>query len=370
MSIGITFQPTKVLSNSVNTVFIFGLLFSGFGIPIDKLLLVIFLGFTFMTHIFQIRINFIQLGILMYWLLAAFFSSIYNLTFYPMIFYPVIGLFFIFTIIKTEWLEVFHKVLFFYILICFAFGIMAYFGGPRFTVSSLATKGLPFILPFKGFTSTVQTFGSMCLLWLILNFEMGQKKFGWMFVIVLMSLILTFNRSSYVFLFIILAVYNRSFLWASIILFVICLVTFYEQITSFFFNVSTLTSREELLQGFYISYWNDNTFFGYLFGKGNNFYAPEIVRRVKWDHRPDIENGYAMLLHTYGFFGLIGYLLSAFMLLVYTFFIRKSYKLSLILIVYLFMTQFFTQEFVTNIFYLFISTILSLIHLKYENSSN
>jgi hypothetical protein len=205
---------------------------------------------------------------------------------------------------------------------------------------------------------------------MVINFEKSEKKYGFRFFIVLMSLILTFNRSSYLFLFIVLAIYNRKFLWIAAGFFLLLFIAFYEEITAFLFNFSTLRSREELLQGFYLSFWNDNTFLGYLLGKGNNYYAPEIMTRVKWDHRPDIENGYAMLLHTYGFLGLFGYVILSLLLVLYAFFIKRAYKLSFVLLIYLFMTQYFTQEFVTNIFYLFIASILTLLIHKNENSSH
>jgi predicted MFS family arabinose efflux permease len=205
------------------------------------------------------------------------------------------------------------------------------------------------------------------MLWIILNFEISERKYGWKFFLVILTLLLTLNRSSYLFLLVVLTIYNRKFLWFCLVMFVAAFVLFYEEITGFVFNMSTLESRSELLQGFYISYWNQNSFLGYLFGKGNNFYEPEVVRLVRWQERPDIENGYAMLLHTYGFLGIFGYVVSTFLLMTYCY-VKKCYKLCLILLFYFFATQFFTQEFVTNIFYLFIASILTLIKLKNENN--
>ena len=370
VSADLAFNTKSYFLNKIIAFFLFGLLINGLNIPIDKVLILAFIGFILFISFFQIQIHLLQLTILFYWLFLAVFSSLYNFTFNPMIFFPVVGLFFVFVIAKVDWIENFHKVLFFYIFLSFCFGIMAYVVGPNMTVTSLSSKGIPFLLPFKGFTTTVQTFGTICLLWIIINFEIGKKKFGINFFIVLMSLILTFNRSSYLFLFFVLAVYNRKFLWVSAGFFLVVLILFFEQITYFFFNLSSLQSREELLQGFYLSYWNDNTFVGYLLGKANNYYAPEIVSQVKWDHRSDIENGYAFLLHTYGFLGLFGYVLCSLLLLIYSLFLKHSYRLTIVLILYLFMTQYFTQEFVTNIFYLFIAAVLTLLNNKDENCSS
>ncbi|KEO73456.1 hypothetical protein [Anditalea andensis] len=367
---GVVMDYNKFIFDKIIAVFLFGFMVNGLGLPIDKLFLFVFLLYLVFVTVFQLSINAFNLSILCFWVLLAFSSSIFNLTFKPMIFYPVVGIFFIFVIVKIQWIRTFHQTLFIYILLSCILGILAYINGPNLAVTSMADKGLPFILPFKGFASTVQTFGTLCILWIVLNFELVKKKFGFQFFIVMISLFLTFNRSSFLFLFIILSVYSRKFFFISAFFLLIGIVVFYEQLYAFIFNMGTIQSRSELLQGFYLSFWNNNTFFGYLLGKGDNFYAPEIVSRVKWDHRPDIENGYAMLLHTYGFLGLFGYIVSSFLLLIYTFFISKAYKLSIVLFFYLFVTQFFTQEFVTNVFYLFIASILTVIQYKNENISN
>lgn len=367
--IEVALDYNRFVFDKVNAFFLFGLLINGLGLPIDKFFLFVYLLYLLFITLLGVKIHAITLTVLCFWLLLAFSTSLFNFTFKPMIFYPVVGMFFIFTIVKIDWLRTFHQTLFFYILLSFGLGVMAYISGPNIAVSSMAEKGLPFILPFKGLTSTVQTFGTLCLLWVVLNFEIKERKFGFQFFIVSLSLLLTFNRSSFLFLFVILSIYNRKFLWAAVLLLVIGIVVFYEQLSAFLLNMGTIQSRSELLQGFYLSFWNENTFFGYLLGNGDNFYPPEIVSRVKWDHRPDIENGYAMLLHAYGFLGLFGYIVSSFLLLFYTFF-GKAYKLSIVLFFYLFITQFFTQEFVTNVFYLFIASILTLIQSKNENSSH
>lgn len=347
------------------SILLFGMLANGIGFAIDKVLLIVCIGTLLVFNFSRARILFLHLTLLVFWLALASISSLVNLTFKPMIFFPAIGLFFVFIITQISWIESFHKVLFIYIFLSFCFGISAYIVGPNFTVSSLTTKGISFLMPFKGFTTTVQTFGTICIMWIVINFETGKKRFGFQFFIVLLSLILTFNRSSYLFVFIVLALYNRRFFWASALLLGMFLILFFKQITDFVFNTGTLQSREELLQGFYLSYWNDNSILGYMFGKGNNFYPPEIVSRVKWDHRPDIENGYALLLHTYGFIGLMAYLLYSASLLINTLFLKKSFRLFVVVSFYLFVTQYFTQEFVTNIFYLFIAAIVTL-----SNSSN
>src|SRR5690606_27330623 len=97
---------------------------------------------------------------------------------------------------------------------------------PNLTVSSLATMGNPFLLPFKGFASTVQTFGIICILWNVINFELRDRKFGPEFFLVLMALILTFNRSSYLLLFIVLTIYNRAFLWFALVLMGLSFIVF------------------------------------------------------------------------------------------------------------------------------------------------
>src|SRR5690606_38994892 len=172
-------------SDKIISFFLFGLLINGLGFPIDKILIFPLIFFLILLSAFQIKIHYLNLSVLLFWFLLAIFSSLYNQTFKPMIFYPVVGVFFVFVITQVDWLKHLHKVLFLFIFISFCFGIMAYFIGPNIAVTTLQTKGIAFLLPFKGFTTTVQTFGTICLLWIILNFEIGKKKFGLQFFIVL-----------------------------------------------------------------------------------------------------------------------------------------------------------------------------------------
>jgi len=367
-----SFPDFSLINKKIDSILIFficfGLLCSG--LEIDKVFLFGFILFSLFFKYNQIQFNFRKAIFITLVISYIFMISLFNGSFKPIVFYPFFGLIFIEAFQSNrDNLRVFRKMLFFYIVISLFFGIASYFFGGNIFVTNLAEKGLPFIKPILGLTTTVQTFGTLCVLWLIINFESGEKKFSYKFFLVTIALLMTFNRTSYILFFVVLSLYSRFFLFSLFLSFIIIYILFFELINSFIFNASTLTSRSELLQGFYISFWNDNSFLGYLFGKADNFYSQDVMRLVKWDHRADIENIYAMLLHAYGFLGLFFYLVLCLSFVLYLV-VLGYLKFSLIALFYLFFTQFFTQEFVTNNFYLFIAVMLSLITYKNESSNN
>lgn len=355
---------------SINRIFICILFFSllSAALGIDKLAVICFILLAFVSRIPYYSIEKRKLFLLIVLISYIVFISLINGVFKPIVFYPIIGLILVdFFVEDDNYLILFKKVLFFYILLSLIGGIAAYLIGSNLFVTSLSDKGLPFIKPILGLTSTVQTFGSLCVLWIIINFNTKIKKSSYEFFIVSLAILMTFNRSTYLFFVLVLSLYSRGFLFSLVIVVFGLYLIYFEYFNSIVFNSSTLSSRSELLQGFYLSYWEANTFTGYLFGKANNYYSPQVLKLVKWNHRPDIENLYAMVLHTYGFIGMVFYLVMCFLLSVYVF-LKKNWRLAFILFFYLFFTQFFTQELVTNVFYLFVAAILSI--CKYENPSN
>jgi len=359
-----------LIHQSVTFLLLFLALSAGLGMAIDKIAILLLLFHVVIFFDFRNRLN--QSKVLLILVLFTFIllTSIFNQTFRVMVFYPIFGMLLVFTFLENkDYLGILNKLLLYYIVICFFGTIAAYITGSNMFVTSLADKGFPFIKPTIGLTTTVQTYGSICMLWLILHLNLKDKIFDLSFVLVSLAIFLTFNRSTYLFYLVVMSLYSRTFLFLIFFSFLAIYAVFFENINSFVFNQSSITSRSELLQGFYISFWNENSLTGYLLGKADNFYSPLIMQQVKWDHRPDIENLYAMLLHTYGFVGFLFYLSSMAVLLGYIF-VRKNYKLFFIAGFYFFVTQYFTQEIVTNIFYLFLSVILLIVNFKSENTSN
>lgn len=365
---------TAKINSLIHQGIIFLLLFlalsAGLGMAIDKVATILILIHVAVFFDFRSNLNQSRIIFILVLFTFIFLTSIYNQTFKVMVFYPVFGMLLVFTFLENQdYLHILKKVLLYYIILCFLGTLSAYVTGSNIFVTSLATKGFPFIKPTVGLTTTVQTYGSICILWLILHLNLNKKIFSLSFFIVSLSVLLTFNRSTYLFYIVVVSLYSRTFLFFIICSFIAIYGLFFENINSFVFNQSSITSRSELLQGFYISFWNENTFIGYILGKADNFYSPVVLQQVKWGHRPDIENLYAMLLHTYGFIGFLFYLLGILILLGY-FFLKERYKLFIIVGFYFFITQYFTQEIVTNVFYLFISVVLLIDNYKSENCNS
>lgn len=360
----------SLIHQSLTFLLLFLALSAGLGMAIDKIAIILILIHVAVFFDFNASLNHSRTIFILVLFAFILTTSIFNQTFKVMVFYPVFGMLLVFTFLdNSDYLKILHKVLLYYIIICFFGTIAAYITGGNIFVTSLANKGFPFILPTVGLTTTVQAFGSICILWLILHLNLKDKIFDLSFVLVSLAVLLTFNRSTYLFYLVVMSLYSRTFLFFIFFAFLAIYAILFDNINSFVFNQSSITSRSELLQGFYISYWNDNSFVGYLIGKADNFYSPLVLQQVKWNHRPDIENLYAMLLHTYGFIGILFYFSSIAVLLGYLF-LKKNYKLFVIAGFYFFVTQYFTQEIVTNVFYLFLSVTLLIDNFKRENSYN
>lgn len=103
--IEVALDYNRFVFDKVNAFFLFGLLINGLGLPIDKFFLFVYLLYLLFITLLGVKIHAITLTVLCFWLLLAFSTSLFNFTFKPMIFYPVVGMFFIFTIVKIDWLR-------------------------------------------------------------------------------------------------------------------------------------------------------------------------------------------------------------------------------------------------------------------------
>jgi hypothetical protein len=307
-------------------------------------------------------------------IVIASLSSIANLVFFPMIFFPAIGI--MFSTIISRFPKIILHSMYYALLVHMSLGIiflaLAYTGSPNPFVYSLLGKGFNFLYSERGFTATVQTFGTLCLTWLLIYFvrrELGlnsaiDKIF---FLINCIAILGTLNRSSYLFWIIIISLKERRLFIAIMIFLSIFLIKFWRAIIGFITISSSLTARTELLQGFNLSFIQSHSMLIYLFGKGTDQLPADILSKVKWYFRTDIENGYAMLLHTYGSVGLVFYL-SVGIYLVAMFIRLRKWTESLILVYFLFIAPYFTQEFVSISFYFFLSVMLLIYNLNIEKN--
>jgi hypothetical protein len=250
------------------------------------------------------------------------------------------------------------------------FLVLAYAGFPNPFVFSLLGKGFNFLYSERGFTATVQTFGTLCLTWLLIYFL--RRAYGLnslidriFFFVNCLAILGSLNRSSYLFWMIIIALEETRLFIAIIVFLGIFLVRFWRGIIGFITVSSSLTVRNELLQGFNLSFVQSHSMLIYLFGKGTDKLPKDVLSKVKWDYRTDIENGYAMLLHTYGSVGLVFYL-SVSVYLISMFVKLRKWTETFILIYFLFIAPYFTQEFVSITFYFFLSVLLFAYSLNNE----
>lgn len=293
----------------------------------------------------------------------AVLSSVVNLVFYPIIFFFAIGLSFaiILSRYKAAVLFALYYALFIHIVIGIILLVLAFLGYTQFNVSTGA-KGFESLYATHGLTSTVQTYGTLCITWLMLyilrrrmQLNTGIDRF--FFVVTNLAIVLTLNRSTYLFWLIVLFFEFQGVFWLIITFVGVILVKYWNLITSFVLSSSSITARFQLLEGFKISYWRSDSLKVYLFGRGNNQISEDIAKRVKWTTRLDLENGYTMLLNSFGLLGLSIYIFVCFYF-IFLFLRIKKYKETIFLFFYFFITQYITQEFVATTFYVFLAVML------------
>jgi|GEM_PF-1135846 len=334
-------------------------------LPIDKLFTIVLIGLIFWHEATVFFFRRYELDLTFTLFIIAFLSFLINLVDNSslIIFFPIIGCIFCFVVARRPWLiDLIYYALISHFFIAFILYLFSYFTGDMQFVEDMSMKGLPYIHVIKGFTPTIQVFGSLCLTWIIIYYfrKASQRltltdRFCYFFV--LLCLLLTFNRTSFLGFLIILFFKERKIFVILAIVTGIAILTYLQFFLTFFLNVDTLTSRSELLDGFNKSFWNSHSLLVYIFGKGNNQIPAVILQTVKWDFRNDIENGYAMILHTYGFLGLVFYLFIAFIFLIKLGLLKNWYLFFLVLF-YIAIQPYFTQEFMATSFYISMGTVI------------
>lgn len=339
-------------------------------IQLDKVAMLGVIVLLLFNQIFSIRF-FSPNFLLMLAGLAGYIFLSYLLNFPDsslIIFFPVVG--FLFVGLSSEedgFLDIIYCALFIHIFLGILFVFSSYFVGINSFVHPMFDKGLPFLHAAKGFTTTVQAFGTLVLTWLLIFYwKEDQGEIGFfdkiIYWVVILGLLLTFNRNSFlVFYIIIFFRHQRVFLY-SFIFFIGVYLYYFDFINKLIFNMSTLTSRADLLEAFRIAFFERTDWLRYLIGNGNNMINESIYRRAFYS-TGYIENGTSVLLYTYGFIGYLIYLISSLSFSVFLF-IRTNIFYSVVFLYFFIVAQQFTHEFFSTTIYILLTVFVSIINNK------
>lgn len=289
------------------------------------------------------------------------------------IFFPVLGLFFAGLVAEEEeFLDIIYWALFIHIVAGILFVFSSYLVGHNIHVHPMYDKGLPFLHAAKGFTTTVQSFGTLLVSWFLIFYwkqESGTltRLDSLAYWIAILGLILTFNRNTLVVFYIILFFKHRRIFMATVVLAIVFYLYYFEFINKLIFNVSTLSSRADLLQAFRISFFENSAWKEYLFGHGNNM-VDEVIARTTIYRTGYIENGTSVLLYTYGFIGYVAYLAAVFMFSTLLFIRKKVFYAAMFFYIFVIAQQ-FTHEFYATTLYLMISVFLIILNSNAPNAT-
>ncbi|SEF41546.1 hypothetical protein SAMN03080598_00102 [Algoriphagus boritolerans DSM 17298 = JCM 18970] len=331
---------------------------------LDKALMTLFVGvLLFHSFFLEKKVPTNSFFVLIVSLGLILFSYLLNLPESSLIiFFPVIGLAYVTLIGEEEsFLNLIYWALFIHISLGIFFVISSYIFGMNSFVHPMYDKGLPFLHAAKGFTTTVQTFGTLIIGWfLIYYWKKDDSKAGFVdqlaYIIVLLGLVLTFNRNSLLIYYIILFFKHKRIFWLSVIAGLAFVVYFFEFINKLIFNLNTLTSRSDLLEAFRIAFFEQTDWLGYLIGHGNNM-VDESIARGTYYRTGYIENGTSVLLYTYGFVGYFFYLVSVFVFS-FLFWMKEKFFYAAMLFYIFIVAQQFTHEFYSTTIYILLSVFI------------
>ncbi|MDX5337585.1 MAG: hypothetical protein LPK25_01070 [Cyclobacteriaceae bacterium] len=331
---------------------------------LDKALMVLFVGILVFHFFFtgkQIphRAFLVLLGVFG----IALISYLLNLPDSSLIiFFPVIGLAYMSLIAEEgSFLDLFYWALFIHILFGAILVISSYVVGMNPFVHPMYDKGLPFLHAAKGFTTTVQAYGTLVISWFLIFYfkKENQQIHLWdkiAYGLVLLGLILTFNRNSFLVFYLILFFKHKRIFWLTVFLAIGFYLYFFEFINKLIFNLSTISSRADLLQAFRIAFFEQTDWLGYLIGHGNNMVGEGIAKGTIYG-TGYIENGTSVLLYTYGFVGYLGYLVTILGFSVLFFLKRKVFYAGMFFYIFI-VAQQFTHEFFSTTIYLQLTVFL------------
>lgn len=338
--------------------------------PLDKAFMFLFLVILLLKNIFlNTKIsNSLLLAVVSIsaFILLSFLLNIPKSS--PIIFFPVLGVFFAFLCSEEPGLlEVLYFALFAHLMIGLVFVISSYGLGINSYVHPMYDKGVPFLHAAKGFTTTVQTYGTLGITWFLIYYwrkEQGKNsRIDHVFyALALLALLFTFNRNSLLIFYLIIFFKHKKIFFSILFMIAAFYLYFFDFINSVLFNVSTLTSRSDLLAAFRLSFFEDTGWLGYIVGHGNNM-VPDEIARTTYYKTGYIENGTAVLLYTYGFLGYLVYLVSI-ILLSLGFWLKKQFFYAFIVFYIFIIAQQFTHEFFSTTFYLMLAAVLIILRNK------
>lgn len=345
------------------------------GFQLDKALMVLFVGVLFFHFLFvrkKIPLN--SFFVLVLGFCLVMLSYLVNLPMSSLIvFFPIIGLLFVILVgEEKKFLDMVYWALFIHIVIGILFVISSYTVGINSNVHPMYDKGLPFLHAAKGFTTTVQAFGTLIICWfLIYYWKKEQSKLTLVdkiaYLLVLLGLFLTFNRNSLLIFYIILFFKHKRIFWMSVLIGIGFFLYYFEFINKLIFNLSTLSSRADLLEAFRIAFFEQTDWLGYMIGHGNNM-VDESIAKGTYYKTGYIENGTSVLLYTYGFVGYFFYLVTI-MVFSVMFFLKGKLFYSVMFFYIFIIAQQFTHEFYSTTIYILLSVFL-LIFKQYTPSES
>ncbi|WP_339700594.1 hypothetical protein [Algoriphagus aquimarinus] len=369
-------QSTRAIGKTSLILFVFLISCSKLiSLPLDKaamlgVIALLLFHQVFLSKTFSARLLFPIIGLASYFLLPYLLnlpdSSL-------IIFFPVLGLFFAgLAAEEEEFLDILYWGLFVHICVGILFVFSSYLIGLNSHVHPMYDKGLPFLHAAKGFTTTVQSYGTLLISWFLIYYwkkEKGEtgKLESLAFWVAILGLILTFNRNTFVIFYLILFFKHRKIFILTVVFAALFYIYYFEFINKLVFNVNTLNSRADLLQAFRISFFEQSGWKEYLIGHGNNMVDDVIVRTTMY-RTGYIENGTSMLLYTYGFIGYLAYLVAVMIMSVMFFMRDKVFYAAMFFYIFIIAQQ-FTHEFYATTLYLMISVFLIILNSKTTSAS-
>jgi len=337
-------------------------------VPIDKVLFffVALLGFI-RFGLEKVTATFFTVALVIY--ITTFFINTTSEEVSLLVFFPFAGFLFIYYGLRFFSLSSLYYSLFFHFIIALALLISGYITHGNLYVHFLYDKGLPFLAAPMGLTSTTQTFGTICMAWLILFYTRWQlgihKRYEWIMLAFVFCLILsTFNRMTYVTLLVFFFIHKPKAILAIGISLAALIAFFADIIISIVGASGTVMSRFK-----YLSHYTDAILTGtpiqILFGHSNHKIFDPLLLKIR--NQPIIENGIFSLLFTYGFIFLL-FLIAGLILYVVSSKSGDQLKSRLFAAYFIFPAQILTTEYFSSSFYLFLLTVILSYKILAEES--
>jgi hypothetical protein len=344
-----------LLFTSVNTLWIF---------PVDKVCILLLLIILFIkSNIKREELLFFSFFIMIQSAIIAinyFMGEVVSV----IVYFPVIGT--LFACLGGRYFKTYEIrfILIVHIILALFFLIDAYIKKNNQFVHRLYDKGLPFLIAPMGFTATVQTFGTLCLSYLILALD--EKKIDFYFLITFFMLIMTFNRVSYMNMLVYVFLLRPGYVLFFLLLLIISFAIFPDVLLKLLGSTGTIKSRANYIESYILAFSN-NSPFQKIFGSSNSVITDSYVLSVT--EQPLIENGVFALLNTYG----ILFIFLFVMVLSTMPFLKKNkddVKYKIYLCYFITFAQFMTNEYFSSSFYLAIMSIVVLINKIQKNITN